>query len=105
MENTHIKIQYHGKKLTIREICKRLERAESCVRKSKKQIKELFSLLETVCKDVRGKSVQDYVCGLCEYDGAYIGESGNWMNECPGFEHDDCFCIKKSLREKYEMEG
>lgn len=63
-------------------------------KKIKKQIKELFYLLETVCKDVRGKSVQDYVCGLCEYDGAYIGESGDWMNECPGFEHDDCFALK-----------
>ena len=46
----------------------------------------------------------DSVCGLCEYDGAYIGESGDWCNECPGFDKDDCFKLKEELRKKWTNE-
>lgn len=81
----------------IADLSSRLEKAEN-------HVKELFSMLNNVCRDVREKTVQNYVCGLCEYDGAYISENGDWMNECPGFERNDCFCMKKSLREKYGME-
>lgn len=66
-----------------------------------KQRESLFELLNDVCKDVREKHVDDSVCGLCEYDGAHISESGDWACECPGFDSDDCFCMKKSLRDKY----
>ena len=69
--------------------------------KAERERDELFRILNDVCQDVRAKSADEYVCGLCEYDGAHIGESGEWVNECPGFEKDDCFCIKKSMREKF----
>lgn len=62
---------------------------------------ELFKLLDDTCKDVRERHVDDSVCGLCEYDGVHSSESGDCVNECPGFDMDDCFCMKKSIREKY----
>ena len=65
------------------------------------QRNELSNLLNDICKDVREKHVDDSVCGLCEYDGACIGESGDWANECPGFDIDDCFCMKKSIKQEY----
>lgn len=73
------------------------ERAE----KAEAQRDELFGILNGVCRDMREKSADEYVCGLCEYDGAYITESGDWANECPGFDMDDCFCMKKSMRKKF----
>lgn len=73
------------------------ERAE----KAEDQRDELFGILNGVCRDVREKSADEYVCGLCEYDGAHITESGDWANECPGFDMDDCFCMKKSMRKKF----
>lgn len=42
LNNQHIKIQYHNEELTIMEICDRLEKAESCVRKSKNKLKNYF---------------------------------------------------------------
>ena len=41
------------------------------------------------------------MCGLCEYDGAYIGESGDWCNECPGFDRDDCFKLSDDVRRRW----
>ena len=75
------------------EACAELQaRAE----KAEKQRDDLFKTLVDVCKDVRETHGDDSVCGLCEYDGAYIGESGDWHGECPGFETDRCFCMKES---------
>ena len=62
---------------------------------------ELFKMLNDVCKDTKEQHADESVCGLCEYDGAYIGQSGDWENECPGFNSDDCFCMKRSIREKF----
>lgn len=62
-------------------------------------IKYLYNLLNDVCKDVRETHVGEDVCGLCQYDGAYMGDSGDWMNECPGFESNECFTMKNSIRE------
>lgn len=68
--------------------------------KSKDEIiSELYDLLDDVCKDVRETYVHDDVCGLCQYDGAYMTDSGDWANECPGFDRDDCFTMKNSIRE------
>lgn len=78
----------------IKELLARTEKAE-------RERDELFRLLCDVCKGVREKRGDDSVCGLCEYDGAHIGESGDWVAECPGFEKDDCFHMKKSLCKKY----
>lgn len=62
-------------------------------------IKEMYSRYEDLCKKIRKEYESDDVCGLCQYDGAYIGDSGDWMNECPGFETSECFCMKNSIRE------
>lgn len=61
-------------------------------------INELYTLYDGLCKEIREKYEGDDVCGLCQYDGAYVGESGDWMNECPGFETSECFCMKNSIR-------
>lgn len=60
----------------------------------------LVNEFEEILSHIREREVDDSVCGLCEYDGAYIGQSGDWCNECPGFEKDDCF----KLKEKYKKE-
>ena len=49
---------------------------------------------EALCKYVRECTGDDIVCGLCEYDAAM---------ECPGFESNECFVLKESLRKQYEM--
>lgn len=68
----------------------------------KKRITELVELIETFAQEIREKYVDTDSCGLCEYDADFsIGESGCPMNECPGFERNDCFSLKKSFREKY----
>ena len=67
----------------------------------REKIESLVKLIEEICKHQRECHVDDSVWGLCEYDGAYRGESGDWMNECPGFEKDDCFCLRQSFKEKY----
>ena len=61
-------------------------------------ISELYALLDDVCKDFRERTEEDCVCGLCQYDGAYKGSSGDWCNECPGFESADCFTMKNEIR-------
>jgi hypothetical protein len=61
-------------------------------------INDLYTRYEVLCKKIREKYESDDVCGLCQYDGAYVGESGDWMNECPGFETNECFCMKNSIR-------
>ena len=61
-------------------------------------IDKLYKTLDEVCKDVRETYGNDDVCGLCQYDGAYKGYSGDWMNECPGFDSDECFCMSNKIR-------
>jgi hypothetical protein len=78
----------------VQELREKLERVTA-------QRDELFKMLNDVCKDTREQHVDESVCGLCEYDGAYIGQSGDWENECPGFNSDDCFCMKRSIIEKF----
>ena len=60
--------------------------------------------LEEIFADLRERHVDDSVCGLCEYDGAYIGESGDWYNECPGFERGDCFKLSDKIRKEWTDE-
>src|SRR5574344_713037 len=59
------------------------------------RIKSLVDTIEDVCKRCREIHSDDERCGLCEYDGAYQGESGDWVNECPGFDKDDCFELSR----------
>ena len=61
----------------------------------------LVNEFEEILAHIREREVNDSVCGLCEYDGAYIGQSGDWCNECPGFEKDDCFKLKEKYRKEW----
>ena len=92
---------YEQAAYAITDLLARSEEAEARAEKAESERDKLFQILNDVCRDVRAKSADKYVCGLCEYDVAYIGESGDWVNECPGFEKDDCFCMKKSMRYKF----
>lgn len=50
------------------------------------------NLYEETCKRIREETVGECVCGMCKYDcDTSIGPSGDYMQECPGFEKDDCF--------------
>ena len=60
---------------------------------------ELIIGLELIFSDIREKNVDDSVCGLCEYDCDH-GIDG-FANECPGFERDDCFKLKDSIKEEW----
>lgn len=60
----------------------------------------LLKDFEALCKYVRECTGDDIVCGLCEYDAGTVGEE---PIECPGFETNECFVLKESLRKHYEM--
>ena len=65
-----------------------------------KTVNDLLNELEELCKMVREIHGDDTVCGYCEYDAGYIGEE---PAECPGFESNECFVLKKSFRKEYEV--
>ena len=67
----------------------------------KYKLTALVNEIEEIFSHIRERNVDDSVCGLCEYDGAYIGQSGDWCNECPGFDKDDCFKLKEKYREEW----
>jgi len=71
---------------------------------TEKKIEIFIDGIEEIFADLRERHVDDSVCGLCEYDGAYIGESGDWYNECPGFERDDCFKLSDKIRKEWTDE-
>lgn len=64
-----------------------------------KWVDKLINELELIFSDIREKEVDDSVCGLCEYDCDH-GMDG-FANECPGFEKDDCFKLKDSIKEEW----
>lgn len=68
----------------------------------KYKLKALVNELEEIFAHIREREENDCVCGLCEYDGAYIGSSGDWCNECPGFETNECFKLKEKYRKEWE---
>lgn len=84
------------------------ERAETyaCDLISRKKVRykltALVNELEEIFANIRERNEDDSVCGLCEYDGAYIGQSGDWCNECPGFDKSDCFKLKDKYRHEWE---
>lgn len=65
----------------------------------KANINEVLNELEIIFSDIREKNVDDSVCGLCEYDCDH-GLDG-YANECPGFERNDCFKLKKEYRNEW----
>lgn len=68
----------------------------------KQKLTALVNEFEEILSHVREREEDDSVCGLCEYDGAYIGQAGDWCNECPGFEKADCFKLKEKYRREWE---
>ena len=64
------------------------------------KLTDLINEFEEILSHIREREENDSVCGLCEYDGAYMGQSGDWCNECPGFDKADCF----KLKDKYKKE-
>ena len=68
------------------------------------KISKFIDGLEEIFADLRERHVDDSVCGLCEYDGAYMGQSGDWCNECPGFYRDDCFKLSDETRKEWTDE-
>ena len=64
------------------------------------KLTDLINEFEEILSRIREREENDSVCGLCEYDGAYMGQSGDWCNECPGFDKADCF----KLKDKYKKE-
>ena len=61
----------------------------------------IINRFEQILRDIRESKVDDSVCGMCEYDGAFVGQSGDWCNECPGFEKDDCFRLSDECRKRW----
>ena len=61
----------------------------------------IINRFEQILRDIRESKVDDSVCGMCEYDGAFVGESGDWINECPGFEKEDCFRLSDECRKRW----
>ena len=61
----------------------------------------LIDRFEQILRDIREANGDDSVCGMCEYDGAYIGQSGDWCNECPGFDKEDCFKLSDKCRKRW----
>ena len=61
----------------------------------------MIDRFERILADIRETKCDDSVCGMCEYDGAYIGQSGDWCNECPGFDKDDCFKLSDECRKRW----
>ena len=64
-------------------------------------INGMIDRFERLLADIRESKVDDSVCGMCEYDGAFVGQSGDWCNECPGFEKDDCFRLSDECRKRW----
>jgi hypothetical protein len=65
---------------------------------------KLVDRFEQILRDIRETNEDESVCGLCEYDGAFIGQSGDWCNECPGFDKADCFKLSDKCRKKWLKE-
>lgn len=61
----------------------------------------MIDRFERILADIRASKGDDSVCGMCEYDGAYMGQSGDWCNECPGFDKDDCFKLSDRCRKRW----
>ena len=72
--------------------------AAEMIENQKKTIDYMYDTLDSICKEIRESTGGSEVCGLCEWDGSYLDDNGNWANECPGFLHDKCFCMRNSIR-------
>lgn len=74
-------------------------RAKEEIEHLRNSLENANNLYESTCKSVREKTVSECVCGMCKWDcDTSVGPSGEYMQECPGFNKDDCFELN---REKY----
>ena len=64
-------------------------------------VNNLVDRFERILGDIREANVDESVCRMCEYDGAYMGQSGDWCNECPGFDKADCFKLSDRCRKRW----
>lgn len=76
---------------------------EKIIEKLEEKEKYIKELMQELCFSVREAHGDTDVCGLCEYDGAYMTESGDWANECPGFESNECFKLSNEISEKLSI--
>ena len=53
----------------------------TCNKLATDKISQFIDGIEEMFADIRERFIDDSVCGLCEYDGAYVGESGDWCNK------------------------
>jgi hypothetical protein len=67
-------------------------------------VNKLIDRFEQILRDIRETNEDESVCGMCEYDGAFIGQSGDWCNECPGFDKADCFKLSDRCRKRWLKE-
>lgn len=83
--------------------CSEFPNNSDCVSRQKVKFKlcALVNEIEEILSHIRERNEDDSVCGLCDYDGAFIGQSGDWYNECPGFDKADCFKLKDKYREEW----
>lgn len=65
------------------------------------ELNSLIDRFEQILRNIRKANGNDSVCGMCEYNGSYIGQSGNWCNECPGFNEEDCFKLSDKCRKRW----
>ena len=79
------------------------EQCEDCISRQAAidALNGIINRFEQILRDIRESKVDDSVCGMCEYDGAFVGQSGDWCNECPGFEKDDCFRLSDECRKRW----
>lgn len=79
MENTHIKIQYHGEELTIKEICERLERAEEKLNEAVRDMKGICY----ICGNAKPSRFANVTLKTCKH---FPGTSSNKRLRCEHFE-------------------
>lgn len=73
-----------------------MELAES-QRREKAAVEDMKIIVDAV----REEHCDETCCFACKYDGDFsITETGDYANECPGFERDDCFDWRGPADEK-----
>lgn len=87
----------HDEKLPPAQLSTDLIRRQAAIEAANK----LVDRFEQILRDIRETNEDDSVCGMCEYDGAFVGQSGDWCSECPGFEKDDCFRLSDECRKRW----
>ncbi|MGN0592859.1 MAG: hypothetical protein ACI4JQ_06410 [Ruminococcus sp.] len=58
----------------------------------KRLLKLAVEHMRILADSIRSQADECSCCGLCAYDGDFaVGESGDYLSECPGFESNECF--------------